>query len=89
MKTIKLACYRKKDWSRFIKIVDDPERIHDSWKQWNKDFQKAKQHFISLGHEVVEVELDLDELIVFCRLRNLAINGSARSQYIQEKEIED
>ena len=33
MTGVKLAYYRKNDWKRFIKIIDDRENMHDTWKE--------------------------------------------------------
>ncbi|MCA1761213.1 MAG: hypothetical protein LC658_15700, partial [Bacteroidales bacterium] len=57
---IKLAYYRKKDWNRFIKIVDDRESMHNTWHEWHKDFLKTKKYLISEGFEVEDIEIDLD-----------------------------
>ncbi|GEM_PF-2905549 len=46
---INLAYYRKKDWYRFIKIIDDRFSKHDTWHEWHKDFQKTKRNLINHG----------------------------------------
>jgi hypothetical protein len=33
MTGINLAYYEKRDWKRFIKSIDDRERIDDTWKE--------------------------------------------------------
>lgn len=81
---IKLAYYRKKDWKRFIKIIDDRESMYDTWKEWNKAFLKTKKKFISLGFEVIDVEIDLDKLIDYCKIRGIKNDGKARSEFVQE-----
>ena len=82
---IKLAYYRKKDWKRFIKIIDDRESMHDTWNEWHKAFLKAKKDLISLGFEVEDIEIDLDELINYCKKRGIKNDGKARSQFVQAK----
>lgn len=82
---IKLAYYRKEDWKRFIKMIDDPEKMHSTWHDWHKDFQKTKNHFISLGFDVTDVLIDIEELANYCKLKGIKNDGSARSQFAQEK----
>ena len=82
---VKLAYYRKKEWKRFIKIIDDRESMHDTWNEWHKDFLKTKRHLISSGFEVVDIEIDLDELMNFCKIRDIKNDGKARSQFVQAK----
>lgn len=82
---IKLARYRKKDWKRFIKIIDDRESMHDIWNEWHKAFLKTKKDLISQGFEVKDVEINLDELIKYCEIRGMKNDGKARSQFVQAK----
>ena len=82
---IKLAYYRKKDWKRFVKIIADRERMHYTWHDWHKDFEKTKQDLTNLGFDVVDIVVDLDELTEYCRLKGITNDGKARSQFVQEK----
>lgn len=82
---IKLAYYRKKDWKRFIKIIADRESMHDTWHDWHKDFEKTKRDFTNQGFEVVDIIVELDELMEYCRLRGIKNDGKARSQFVQTK----
>ncbi len=82
---IKLAYYRKKDWKRFVKIIDDRESMHDTWIEWHKAFLKAKRDLISQGFEVEDIEVDLDELTNYCKMRGIKNDGKARSQFVQTK----
>jgi hypothetical protein len=85
MMGIKLAYYRKKDWKRFIKIIDDRESMHDTWRDWHEDYKKTKRELINLGFGVFDVEVDLDELTEYCKLRGIKNDGKARSQFVQIK----
>lgn len=82
---IKLAYYRKKDWNRFVNTIDDRESMHDSWKEWHKAFLKTKKDLISQGFEVEDIEIDLDELIKYCKIWGIKNDGKARSQFVQTK----
>lgn len=83
---IKLAYYRKEDWKRFIKIIDDRENMHDTWKNWHKAFVKTKRDLVSHGFEVTDVIIDLDELMNYCEMRGIKNDGKARSQFVQTKQ---
>lgn len=85
MTGIKLAYYRKEDWKRFIKISDDRDSMHSSWKEWHKAFIKLKKDFILQGFQVKVVEIDLDELIIYCQIKGVKNDGRTRSQFVQGK----
>jgi hypothetical protein len=82
---IKIAYYKKKDWSRFLSLIDDRESMHNNWHDWYTAFAKIKQDLIKEGFQVVEIEVDLDELLDYCRTRGLKNIGSTRSQFVQNK----
>ena len=82
---IKLAYYRKKDWKRFINLIDDPESMHDRWHNWQKDFERAKRDLIAQGFEVIDIEVDIDELIEYCKSRGIKNDVKARSQFVTDK----
>ena len=82
---VKLAYYRKKDWKRFLKIIDDRESMHDTWNEWHQDFLKLKKELTAKGLEVLEIEIDLDELTNYCKLKGIRNDGKARSQFVQSK----
>ena len=82
---VKLAYYRKKDWNRFINIIDDPKSMHDTWLDWHKDFLKAKQGLIDQGFDVIDIIVDLDELAEYCMNLGIKNDGKARSQFAQSK----
>ncbi len=82
---LKLAYYRKKDWERFIKIIADRESMHDTWRDWYRDFKRTKQNLTNQGFNVVDIVVDLDELMEYCRARGIENDGKARSQFVQIK----
>ncbi len=57
---VNLAYYRKKDWRKFLELIDDREYIHETWKEWNKSYLKAKQGLISQGLTVNDFVVDLN-----------------------------
>lgn len=86
---IKLAYYRKKDWQKLVNSAYDSQEMHDNWKQWFKDFKKTKAQLEDQGFKVHKMEIDIDALNLFCKLRGLQNNGKSRSQYVQELPLND
>jgi hypothetical protein len=81
----KIGIFRKKDWKRFIDSIDDRESMHDTWKDWHKSYLKTKSGLIKEGFEVMDIEVDIDELIEYCKLRGIKNDGKARSQFVTDK----
>lgn len=85
MHGIKLAYYRKEDWTRFLNMIDDRESMHETWDEWHKAFQKSKKYIIKQGFEVKNVIIDLDELAYYCLTRRIPNDGKARSAFVIDK----
>lgn len=81
---VNLAYYRKKDWKKFIKMIDDRDGMHDSWEEWHKSYLKTKEHLSLYGMIVKEVIVDLEQLKKYCSDKNLKIDGKARSKFVSD-----
>ena len=81
---VNLAYYRKKDWSKFLDLIDDRESMHDTWKEWHKSYLMAKRGLTSQGLIVNDFVVDLDELKRYCLTKGLRNDGKARSQFVSD-----
>ncbi len=59
--------------------------MHDTWNEWHKAFLKTKKDLILQGFEVTDIEIDLNKLINYCKMRGIKNDGKARSQFVQTK----
>ena len=84
-KVVGLACYRKKDWDKFLELIDDKESMHDTWKEWSKTYLKTKENLTSLGLTVKDCIIDLVELETYCKLKGIKNDGKARSLFVSDK----
>jgi len=82
---VNLAYFRKKDWRKFLELIDDKDLMHDTWKDWHKSYLKAKQGLTEQGLIVNDFVVDLNELKKYCLTRGLKINGEARSKFVSNK----
>ena len=80
-----MAYYRKEDWERFLHMIDDKKRMHNTWEEWLKAFEKAKQQLEKEGFSVKPVIVDIDELNHYCKVRGIKNDGKARSTFILNK----
>jgi peptidoglycan hydrolase CwlO-like protein len=81
---IKIAYYRKTDWKKLLKAIDDPENMHENWKDWHKSFLKTKKELKTFGFKIKEMTIDINDLIEYCKKRNIQNTGQARSQYTSQ-----
>ena len=69
MTEIILTYYKKQDCNHFLKSIDDRESMHDTWKEWHKVYQKTKKEIILQGFKVKDFEVDIDELMDYCKIK--------------------
>lgn len=81
-KNVNLAYYRRKDWARLLKIIDDRNSMHDTWEEWYEGFNKIKRDLTATGLTVTEYVVDLDELVRFCQREGIRNDGAARSKFV-------
>jgi len=79
------AWYRPAQWQRVRDISSDADALEDTYEEW---LRLAKQKLTELkagGLRVEKVDLDSEQLILWCNERGLEINAQARSRYAAEK----
>lgn len=79
---VNLAYYCKKDWKKFLDMIDDRDSMHDSWEEWHKSYLNLKRNLGFQGFIINDLVVDLNELRQYCSNRGLKINGKARSQFV-------
>jgi len=82
---IGFAWYRPQQWQRVRDISDDAEDLSDTYLEW---LQLAEENFNQLrssGLHVEKVDIDSEQLIIWCNEQGLPITRESRSQYAAEK----
>ncbi|MEQ9413976.1 MAG: hypothetical protein RIF39_09100 [Cyclobacteriaceae bacterium] len=86
---VKLAFYRREDWKRLIRSIDDKELMHDNWKDWHQEYRKAKAELIKQGFTVHELTIDIESLNSYCLAHGLKNNSEARSKFVAQLPLKD
>lgn len=82
---VKLAYYARRDWEKYLKLREDKESLHSTWKEWHEEFLKAKRNLTKQGLPVKKCKVNLDELARYCFERNIKIDGKACSEFVARK----
>ena len=83
---VNLAYYEEKDYDYFLTIVDDREKMCNTWDEWFRTYLKTKHFLISEGFLVRDVVIDLNELMEYCAKRKIKNNSEARAQFVANKK---
>ena len=86
---IKLAYYRKSDWEKLMKSIVDRDSMHDTWEEWNQEYNRAKKGLKDQGFVVHDITINIDALNQHCLERGLKNDGGTRSKYVSQLALSD
>ena len=80
-----VAWYTADQWARLLEVSADRDLLEDSHAEWERSALRALKELERVGMRPKKVALDLDELLNWCLIRNLPLDGEARSTFVAEK----
>ncbi|MCF8094331.1 MAG: hypothetical protein K9J79_03125 [Desulfobacteraceae bacterium] len=85
---IALAWYSREQWELLRQVAADADGMEETYEQWEDNAGNAYRILYRSGYVVETVDVDVPELLRWCKSRNRPLNSEARSDYIEEK-LED
>ena len=82
---IGLAWYTREQWELLKQVADDAEIMDDTFSDWEQNAGNAARMLRQSGYPVGIVDIDVTELIQWCKSRNQPIDGEARTEFVIEK----
>jgi hypothetical protein len=79
------AWYRPEQWQRVRDISADADALEDSYEEWLRLAEEKRRELQSGGLHVERVDIDSEQLILWCNERGLEVNAQTRSRYAVEK----
>jgi Tfp pilus assembly PilM family ATPase len=83
-KLIVIGFYREDQWPLLLKTADDSEVMEKVYAEWKKGIERLIANMRMVGIEPVIVDIDMYELLSYCRQHSLKNNGETRSQFVAE-----
>ena len=80
-----VAWYRKEQWELLRKISEDVDELEETYEEWLREATVGLKRMKDLGMEVEEVDVDVNELVAWCKQRGEPVNGSSRSEFAADK----
>lgn len=80
-----LAWYRRDQWPLLKDVASDPEILEDTYEAWLRIAQKSVLDFANAGIRAERVDVDVEELVKWCRARSRAVDSSARAEFTSRK----
>jgi hypothetical protein len=83
-KIIGIGFYRREQWPLLLETAEDADILEKTYDEWLEVLDSSIEKIRSYGIEPELVEVDVNELLDFCKSQGLQNNARARSGFIAE-----
>lgn len=80
-----VAWYRRDQWTHLRKIATDPEILEKTYEQWLTLAKDTMSKLEGEGIKAQPVDIDVDELVRWCREQHRPIDQAARAAFASFK----
>jgi hypothetical protein len=80
-RTIGIAWFRREQWTRLRAVATDSHVLEESFERWAELAFKKCVELAAAGLEVERVDVDLGELIAWCRDERRPLDAAARAAF--------
>jgi hypothetical protein len=76
-----VAWYRRDQWDRLLEISSDRSELEDTYDEWKAVAEEHLENLAQHGYKLCKVEIDVEELLIWCNSQNRAVDGDARTEF--------
>ena len=76
-----IAVYLPEQWPQLLATAEDADQLEATWEDWHKILQETKYNLAQQGIICIDVAVDIDALLKYCRENNLPNVGGSRAQF--------
>jgi hypothetical protein len=80
-----IAWYRKDQWELLRMVSAKPETLEDTYEEWLINANKLKDNLEQLGITAKEVDIDINDVVLWCKSINNTINSKSITEYVTLK----
>ena len=75
------AWYRPEQWPRLLEVSVDRSELEGTFGEWEANATKGLANLARAGLWARKVDVDVDELVEWCRAEDRQVDGAARSAF--------
>jgi len=76
--------YTAETWAQVKVAAADPERLENSFPEWEAMAVSALRDLLRSGVQAVKFQINPQELFAWCALNNKANNAASRAEFVSE-----
>ena len=73
--------YSAEQWARLREVAADPGELEETHGEWLAMMKRTLRGFREGGIRYQPVDIDVEELVSWCKRKGKPINGSSRAEY--------
>ncbi|MCC5940553.1 MAG: hypothetical protein JJU37_03355 [Balneolaceae bacterium] len=77
--------WKPEQWEKAKQMSSDSHVFDDTYEDWKEGAEKALKNFQDLRITVYRIEIELDELVKWCKNQKMPIDSKARSRFVSMK----
>jgi hypothetical protein len=79
-----IGFYRRDQWPRLLETTDDRKELEDTYDEWKLNLVKSVKNLRALGPSPLKVDIDIEELVNWCKERDFKNVGASRAEFITD-----
>jgi len=76
-----ICWYSAEQWGRLREVASDPGELEETHEEWLAMMKRSLRRFQEAGIPYQLVDIDVEELVSWCKRKRKPINGSSRAEY--------
>lgn len=76
-----ICCYSAEQWTRLREVAADLGELEETHEEWLTMMKNSLRSLREAGIAYQLVDVDVEELVSWCKRKRLPINGSSRAEY--------
>ncbi len=80
-RNLALAWYRQDQWQLLLDYSTDSDKLERTYQEWLEHAEEQVNELRNDGHNVVKIDVDIEELKKWCEGSDKPVDGYTRSEY--------
>ncbi len=80
-----MAWYTREQWELLLQVAADWNSLEPAHEEWLAHAEDAVRILTQSGYRVRTVDVDVAELLAWCKRQKRKVDGESRSDFVEEK----
>ena len=77
--------YRPEQWTLLLSVSVDRDELESTHAEWLSSAESSLKTIREAGYNPVKIDIDVEEMIAWCKKNGVPVDGNARAHFIVDK----